>query len=108
MIRFAFKMAVWGFLGLMALPSLVPADQMEAGVEQASVTGVETSINAARFAGAVADDVGSVCTRQPDLCASGRALADAALARAHQGLVIATGLIEKAQSGEPAASDDDA
>ncbi|MCR9120694.1 MAG: DUF5330 domain-containing protein [Phyllobacteriaceae bacterium] len=100
MIRFAFKMTVWGFLGLMALPSFFPAEPAAEPVAQLSDIDVDTPIHAARFAGAVAEDVGSVCTRQPALCESGRALADAALARAHQGLVIATGLIERAQSGE--------
>lgn len=103
MIRFAFKMTVWGFLGLMILPSLVPAEQ--AGTTAAADTeiGAQTSIHAARFAGAVAEDMGSVCMRQPALCESGRALANAALARAHQGLVIAAGFIERAQSDDAAA-----
>lgn len=101
MIRFAIKLTFWGFLGLMALPSLVPAP--ETGAEaSASADMAETTVHAARFAGAMADEVGSVCSRQPALCDSGRALADAALARAHQGLVIASDLIAKRrQDQEP-------
>lgn len=103
MIRFAFKMTVWGFLGLMILPSLVPADEAGTIAAADAGTNAQTSIHAARFAGAVAEDMGSLCTRQPALCESGRALADAALARAHQGLVIAAGFIERAQAGDEAA-----
>ena len=101
MIRFAIKATVWGFLGLMALPSLVPADRPEAEAAAAPAAGsMETSVHAARLAGAVAEEVGSVCSRQPALCESGRALADAAVARAHQGLIIASGLIASARASD--------
>lgn len=99
MIRIAIKATVWGFLGLMALPSLVPADRSEIGAKAApTTTPTETTVHAARFAGAMASEVGSACSRQPALCESGRALADAAVARAHQGLMIASDLVAKARA----------
>ena len=101
MIRFAIKATVWGFLGLMALPSLVPADLPEAGTA-AAASPMQTTAHARRLAGAMAEDVGSICSRQPALCESGRALADAAIARAHQGLIIASGLFASARASEDA------
>ena len=101
MIRFAIKATVWGFLGLMALPSLVPADLPEADTA-AAASPMQTTAHARRLAGAMAEDVGSICSRQPALCESGRALADAAVARAHQGLIIASGLFASARASEDA------
>ena len=103
MIRFAIKATVWGFLGLMALPSLMPADLPEADTAAAAVASpMQTTAHARRLAGAMAEDVGSICSRQPALCESGRALADAAIARAHQGLIIASGLFASARASEDA------
>lgn len=103
MIRFAIKMTFWGFLGLIALPSLVPGETPATETSRPETgANLETTVHAARVAGAVAQEVGSICSRQPALCESGRALADAAIARAQEGLVVASGLISRARTAEPA------
>ena len=93
MIRILLNMVFWGFLGLVALPSLVPSEARGSFDALAEPAEPQTVYHVARLVGGMADDVGSLCTRQPSLCDSGRALADAALARAHQGLLIASDML---------------
>lgn len=99
MIRFVLNMVFWGFLGLVALPSLVPASALPGETADTAPTGLETTIHAARLAGGMATEIGSLCTRQPSMCDSGRVLADAVLARARQGLSIASDMIANARAG---------
>lgn len=91
------KAAFWGFLGLIALPSFYPqpeATQQGGTTISAPSTDVSVSpFEAVRFATGVAQDVRSVCDRDPFLCETGKRLADAALTRARDGARIAASLI---------------
>ncbi len=97
MIRFVIRAAFWSFLALAALPSIV-GGQPETGTGSAAATSMatmEATFHAARFAGGIASDLGSLCERNGAVCESGRALAEVAAERARQGLVIAAGAIDR-------------
>ena len=93
MIRFMFKAAIWGFVALLVLPSLVSHDGIETSGTEAEVNGTATTFHAFRVASAVAADMGAVCERQPAICESGQMLAEAAVVRAQQGLAIASNML---------------
>ena len=92
-IRFLFKTAFWGFAALLILPSVAPQDATAPAVTDVSKLDASTSDDVLAFAGGVAMDLGTICLRQPELCETGRALANAAIVRARQGLEIAGDLI---------------
>lgn len=95
------KLVVWGFIGLMILPSFVEAPNMGAVDQsvQASV-GPDTSVDnfstsdAIYVATGVAGYLRNICAHDAQLCENGGRLAEAAFARAKQGLVVVAGMVE--------------
>lgn len=96
MIGFVTRACIWGFLGLLILPSVVPHDTAPPAASN-DVDATETTFHAVRVASAIASDMGSLCERQPAICDSGQRLAEAAALRARHGLSVASQMI----SGPP-------
>ncbi|WP_306118147.1 MULTISPECIES: DUF5330 domain-containing protein [unclassified Roseitalea] len=102
MIGLLLRTFFWAFVALVALPSFVSTPAPEAAAEAPTLDRTEASIAALQLAGGLTSDLGEICHRQPMVCESGRALADATLARAREGLAIARGVVlDAAPSGTP-------
>ena len=100
-MRFMFKLVIWGFIGLMILPSLVetpdsgtvdqPAQLSDgAGSSQDSFT----TSDAVHMAAGVAGYLRNICEHDAELCENGARLVEAAFARAKQGAVVVAGMVE--------------
>lgn len=100
-MRFMFKLVVWGFIGLMILPSLVetPGNGVSDQSTQNSIApdtdnaGFSTS-DAIYMAAGVAGYLKDICAHDAELCENGARLAEAAFARAQQGAVVLAGMVE--------------
>ncbi len=90
MFRFLFRATFWGFLALIALPSIVPSQTADTGPATHDTTAAEASLHAVRLAGGLRDDLGALCERQPGVCESSMALTGAAVTRAREGFAIAS------------------
>lgn len=99
MIGLLVKALLFGFLALLVLPSLVPADDDQAVASvQSGQTQVEPASAAAGLFGGIAADLGGLCQRQPTICENGAALALATVERAQRGLAIAGDMFAPAQT----------
>lgn len=100
-MRFMFKLVVWGFIGLMILPSLVETpdsgtvDQYEQ-LSDASGSSQDnfTTSDAMYMAAGVAGYLRNICTHDAELCENGTRLVEAAFARAKQGVVVVASMVE--------------
>lgn len=98
MIRLAFNLLFLGFLALLVLPSLVPADHDPDVSITSQPAQMDVPTDIARLAGGIATELGSLCLRQPTICESGAALAASTLARARHGWEIASGMLAPAET----------
>ena len=101
MIRFIIRASFWGFLALIALPSLVPYEPASTKAATADTDMTGASLHALRLANGLRADVATLCERRPGVCDSGQALTETAMSRARQGLTIAADWAA-ARGGPPA------
>lgn len=96
-----FKLVVWGFIGLMILPSLVETPSSGADDQHTQITD-GTSFSKDKFspsdafqmAGGVLGYLKNICAHDAELCENGARLVDAAISRAKQGAVVIAGMVE--------------
>lgn len=96
-----FKLVIWGFIGLMILPSVVDIPdngavnrQTQASVGSASHGDSFTTSDAISMAAGVAGYLKNICSHDAELCENGGRLVEAAFARARQGAVVVAGMVE--------------
>lgn len=97
MMMFIFRLGLWGFLGLLALPSFVSIDAPDPGgspaVAEQPVGKTELMFSAFAFANGVRSDLSELCERNETVCEHGATIGAATLQRAKQGLSIATQIV---------------
>lgn len=111
-MRFMFKMVIWGFIGLMILPSLVETPDSGAVDQSEQVSNASASApnqfsttDAMHMAVGFAGYLKNVCTHDAALCESGGRLVEAALVRAKKGVVVVAGMVETHRAENREASD---
>lgn len=94
-----FKLAVIGFVGLLALPSLAPGDVRLDTQPVSSISSngqpYEDGFSAVAMFTGIAQDLTGLCMRQPTICIEGARLADATMVRAEHGFRVAHAMVMK-------------